>query len=147
MPKGFLNTRMRFHANLNCDKLRISYAGCNSISPLHTARDEKIFLEGSHRLSVSGKTICCDLEGRKVTGPFCEAAPRLYCAVPVWWWWEALDLSRIARAPSGPPVHRYELRRGRLWIAGVVSAFYQNWPGFCAVFPKRSVKSVCCSNT
>lgn len=39
------------------------------ISPTHRAQDEKIFSEGSHRLSVSGKTICFDLEG-EVTVPF-----------------------------------------------------------------------------
>lgn len=32
---------MRFHANLNCDKLWISYAGCNSISPLRTACERR----------------------------------------------------------------------------------------------------------
>lgn len=83
---------------------------------------------------------------RKSHRPFCEASLRLCCTVPVWWW-EALDLSRIAQPLSGPSVHCNELRRGRLWIAEVVSAFYQNRPGFCAVFPKRSMKSVCCVNT
>lgn len=115
------------------------------ISSTHRVRDEKIFSEGSHRLSVSGKTICFDLE-EKVTSPFCEASLRLCSTVPVWWW-EALDLSRIAQPPLGPPVHCYVLRRGRLWIAEVVSAFYQNRLGFCAIFPKRGMKSVCCSNT
>lgn len=101
---------MRFHANLNCDKLWISYAACCSISPRRAACEiERIFPVGSRRLSVSGKTICFDLEG-EVSGPFCEASLRLCCAAPVCWW-EALDLSRIAQPLSGPWVHCYELRR------------------------------------
>lgn len=118
------------------------------ISPTCRAQDEKIFSEGSRRLSVSGrkKKEHSLWPWRKSHRPFCEASLRLCCTVPGWRW-EALDLSRIAQPLSGPSVHCYELRRGRLWIAEVVSAFYQNRPGFCAAFPKRSMKSVCCFNT
>lgn len=57
------------------------------ISSTHRVQDEKIFSEGSHRLSVAGKNICTkgtgDLEG-KVTSPLCEASLRLCCTALVW---------------------------------------------------------------
>lgn len=145
MPMGFLNTRMRFHANLNCDKLWISYASCNSISPLRTACEMRKYFRKAHTIYLSQEKPFALTLKEKSPVPFVGLL-FVCCTVPVWWW-EALDLSRIAQPPSGAPVHRYELRRGRLWIAEVISAFYQNWRGFCAVFPKRSMKSVCCSNT
>lgn len=75
-------------------------------------RDERIFLGGSHTLSVSVKTNCFDLE-EKVTGPFVRLLP-VFAVWSLVRWWEALDLSQIAQAPSGLLVHCCELRRGRL---------------------------------
>lgn len=60
---GFLNTRMMFHANLNCDKLWISYAGCNPISPLHTACETRRYFQEAPTVYLSQEK------------PFAQTAP------------------------------------------------------------------------
>lgn len=81
----FLNTRMRFHANLNCDKLWISYAGSNPISPPRTAWEMRKYFGQAHTVYLSQEKNHLLWPWReKVTSPFCEASPRLRCAVPVW---------------------------------------------------------------
>lgn len=44
---------MRFHANLNCDKLWISYAGCSSISPRRTACKMRKYFRKAHIVYLS----------------------------------------------------------------------------------------------
>lgn len=95
-----------------------------------------------------GQFICLSKKKKKLVWPWrkshwslCKASPCLCCIVLLQWW-EELDLSQITQPPSGLPVHCCQLRRGRLWIAEVVPAFYQNYSKFRAVFPKHNMKSV-----
>lgn len=139
---GFLNTHIRFHANLNCDKLRISYADYNFISLFCTAHQMSKYFWKAWTVSVSVKKKMV-WPWRKSHWSLCKASPCLCCMVLLQWW-EELDLSQITQPPSGLPVHCCQLRRGRLWIAEVVPAFYQNYSKFRAVFPKHNMKSVSC---
>lgn len=116
-------------ANLKCDKLRIGYADCSSKSPECAADKMREYFWEAHIIYLpQRKPISLTLK-RKSLVPFVRLLPGLCCLVPVQWW-EALDLSQIAQLLPGMPVCGCELRKGRLWIAEVVPAFYQNDPRF-----------------
>ncbi len=96
----------------------------NLLNALHT-RWEHLFGRLTYFICLSENQLLWPW--RKNHWSLYKASPCLCCMVPVRWW-EALDLSQIAQPPppSGLPVHCCELRRGRLWIAKVVPAFYRN---------------------
>ncbi len=131
-----LNAHMRSKANLNCDKLRISYADCSSKSSQYSVlyllwsvlntlhkRWENILGRLTHFISLTENQLLWPW--RKSRWSLCKASSLSCCMVPVQLW-EALDLSQIAQPPWGLAAHCCELRRGRLWIAKVVPAFYRN---------------------
>lgn len=118
-------------ANLKCDKLRISDAYCTSKSSRCAKRVMRSIL-GTLTCFICFSSYQLLWPWGKSHWSLCKARLPLCCIVPTLWW-EALDLSQIAQPtphththPMGLPVHFCELRRGRLWIAEVVPAFYRN---------------------